>query len=81
MNYEIFKNDFNNLKDYFNYKFCLDQMINAFNDKYQQLHNELYYEYINKYYSENNDDEWHKIIDDLSYLKNRGFKIDIKKFH
>ena len=81
MNYENFKNDFNNLKDYVNYKFCLDQMIYAFNDKYQQLHNELYYEYINKYYSENNDDDLHKIMNDLSYLKNRGFKIDIKKFH
>ena len=81
MNYENFKNDFNNLKDYVNYKFCLDQMIYTFNDKYQQLHNELYYEYINKYYSENNYDDWHKIMNDLSYLKNRGFKIDIKKFH
>ena len=79
MNYINFKNDLNNLKDYLNYKFCLDQMIYAFNDKYNQLHNELYYEYINKYYSENSDDDWHKIMKDLSYLKNHGFRIYLEE--
>ena len=81
MNYVNFKNDFNNLKDYLNYKFCLDQMIYAFNETYHQLHNEIWYEYINKYYSENSDDDWHKIMKDLSCLKNHGFKINMKEIN
>ena len=39
MNYENFKNDFNNLLNYINHKYCLDHMIYAFNDKYKCLYN------------------------------------------
>ena len=79
MNYENFKNDFNNLLDYIYHKFCLDQMIYAFNDKYNCLYNDTWFTFINKYYSENNNDSWHKIMEELLCLKNQGFRIFIKE--
>jgi len=54
MNYENFKNDLNILFDYLNYIYCLEQMINAFNYKYEQSHKSIYLEYINKYCNDNN---------------------------
>ena len=50
MNYNNFKNDLNNVIDYSNYKFCFDQMIYNFNDKYKPIgkHVDKYYQYYFK---------------------------------
>ena len=55
MNYINFKNDLDNVIYYhiLECKFCYDQMLYAFNDKYEQLNNELWKEYIKQYETEN----------------------------
>ena len=45
MNYENFKNDFNHLLDYKNHTFCFEQVLYAFNDKYNQLHIKIWFDY------------------------------------
>ena len=55
MNYINFKNDLDNVIYYhiLEYKFCYDQILYNFNDKYEQLNNELWEEYIKQYEYEN----------------------------
>ena len=55
MNYINFKNDLDNVIYYniLGYKFCFDQMLYAFNDKYEQLNSEIWKEYIKQYETEN----------------------------
>ena len=37
MNYENFRYDLDNVLRYYEHKFCLDQIVYTFNDKYNQL--------------------------------------------
>ena len=55
MNYINFKNDLDNVIYYhiLEYKFCYDQILYNFNDKYEQLNNKLWEEYIKQYEYEN----------------------------
>ena len=55
MNYTIFKYDLDNLIYYheLNYKFCYDQILYNFNDKYEHLNYESCEEYIKQYEYEN----------------------------
>ena len=55
MNYINFKNDLDNVIYYhiLECKFCFDQMLYAFNDKYEQLNSEIWKEYIKQYEYEN----------------------------
>jgi hypothetical protein len=55
MNYINFKNDLDNVI-YYNIlecKFCYDQVLYVFNDKYEQLNSEIWKEYIKQYETEN----------------------------
>ena len=55
MNYINFKNDLDNVIYYhiLEYKFCYDQILYNFNDKYEQLNSEIWKEYIKQYETEN----------------------------
>ena len=55
MKYTIFKYDLDNVIYYhiLECKFCYDQILYNFNDKYEQLNNELWKEYIKQYEYEN----------------------------
>ena len=55
MNYINFKYDLDNVIYYHELKckFCYDQILYNFNDKYEQLNNELWEEYIKQYEYEN----------------------------
>ena len=55
MNYTNFKYDLDNVIYYYElrYKFCYDQILYNFNDKYEQLNNESWEEYIKQYEYEN----------------------------
>ena len=55
MKYINFKYDLDNLIYYYElkYKLCYDQILYVFNDKYGQLNNELWKEYIKQYEYEN----------------------------
>ena len=55
MNYTNFKYDLDNVIYYheLRYKFCYDQILYNFNDKYERLNNELWKEYIKLYEYEN----------------------------
>ena len=55
MNYINFKYDLDNVIYYheLKYKFCYDQILYNFNDKYDQLNSELWKEYIKQYEYEN----------------------------
>ena len=55
MNYINFKYDLDNVIYYheLKYNFCYDQILYNFNDKYEQLNNELWKEYIKQYETEN----------------------------
>ena len=55
MKYINFKYDLDNVIYYYELKckFCYDQILYVFNDKYEQLNNELWEEYIKQYEYEN----------------------------
>jgi len=50
INYDIFKYDLNILTSYFNSnnKYCYDQILYAFIDKYKDKDKNKYYEYLKK---------------------------------
>ena len=55
MNYTNFKYDLDNVIYYheLRYKFCYDQILYNFNDKYGQLNSDIWEEYIKLYEYEN----------------------------
>jgi len=77
MKYEDFRYDLSNLIFYhdLNYKFCYDQMFYDFKDKY---YNYDWFDHIRRLYSENNNDNWIKIMNDLLKSKNNGKPIYVE---
>ena len=78
MKYDSFKNDFNNLLTYNNHQFCFDQVLYAFNDKYNSLTNEIWIHYIKNYYNEYPNNDWFSCMEQAITNKNLGFKIYMK---
>ena len=69
MNYENFRYDLDNVLRYYEHKFCLDQIVYTFNDKYNQLEKNIFYNYCNKYIEVNMNQD--NVLNIIKYINIR----------